>query len=392
MQDPTPTKADVPVSSVYDSFAEKQLLAALYSLICLMGVVGNSSVLLAVILSRKPRTTTNVFVVNLAVADLLSCLNLPIMILAVLSDSREDLLVSESLCAVEGFLLLVCVWTSLNNITIFAVYRAFITRRKNRSRLFNRRRLAALVVTTWLVPFAVGLVPTVMYGFSSYGYDDKLSTCTFSPASEGTGAFSRITTALFYPVQLTVTFASYAVILYTVRQHVGRVDAIPKQPLAVVSGVMSLTSQSRGPQQLVHEEVPGHSQQLRAPTSNLLWSGTHRSLHAHPLPTRSSTDRRQARRQSRRNIDINLSLFLVVFFFVICCGPYPVLLILLGDKSNKVVPFFAAILVSNSCINPVIYTARHPDFKTVIRCILLCRLSKIPMKSAFLRRILSRLG
>ena len=69
-----------PNLSVYDSYGEKQLLAAIYSFTCITGVIGNSVVLLAPALSRKPRTPTNVFVVNLA--DLFTCLSLPLNVLA----------------------------------------------------------------------------------------------------------------------------------------------------------------------------------------------------------------------------------------------------------------------------------------------------------------------
>ncbi|XP_038071164.1 G-protein coupled receptor moody-like [Patiria miniata] len=366
--------------SVFDSFAEKQLLAALFGLMFFIGVLGNSSVLLAVVLSRKPRSATNVFVVNLAVADLITCLSLPIMVLALLSDSREKLLVPDNLCALQGFVLIVCIGCSLNNIATIAFYRALITRRRRPIWLFNRRGLATIVATTWLIPLVVGLLP-IISEFGSYEYDDKLSTCSY----KGSATFSRIMSAAYYPVQLIVTFTSYALVFYTVRQHVRRVNDAPGQPIALVGGAMRLPLRPFAPMR-PHQlaiQVTTSSSQEQVLATNQLQSNHPPSIARQPAP---------ARRQLRRKIDVNLTLFLVVIFYIICVSPFLVLVLLLEDNSQKIVPFLGALIVSNSCINPVIYTARHPDFKAVIRCILLCKLSKIPMQSAFLRGLLSFRG
>ncbi|XP_038073118.1 melatonin receptor type 1B-B-like [Patiria miniata] len=381
--------------SVYDSYAEKQLLAALYGLIFVAGVLGNISVLLAVVLSRKPRTTTNVFVVNLAVADLITCLSLPIMILAVLSENRAKLLVSESLCTFHGVLVVVCIGCSINNITSIAVYRALITRRRNRSRfisLFNRRGLAALVTTNWLIPFTIGILPIVSE-FGSYGYGDELSTCSFTLKANGSSTYSKIMLAVYYPVQLVVTFVSYALILITVIKVARKVNANPRQTVAVVGGAMRLTAGLRTTRPSVYGNVPASNllqvptpdRHLRGGTGRQAWTAyrpSSRAARTHPV-------RSSARPLLRRNREVTLSLFLVLFFFLICCTPFAVAIVLLQDRFHKFVPFLAALFISNSCINPVIYTARHPEFKAVIRCIIVCRLSKIPMKSSFLRRLLT---
>ncbi|XP_038068618.1 beta-3 adrenergic receptor-like [Patiria miniata] len=382
------------VLSVYDSYAEKQLLAALYSLISIAGVLGNSSVLLAVVLSRKPRTTTNVFVVNLAVADLFTCLSLPIMVLAVLSENRERLLVSHSLCALQGFTAIVCIGCSLNNIASIAVYRALITRRKSRGDrvwLCNHYRLAAMVALTWLIPLVVGLLPIVSE-FGSYEYDDKLSTCSFNPTAQGSGTFSKITVSLYYPLQVLCILTSYASIFFKVRRQGRRVNVIPNQPLAVVGGVMRLPARPGTPRQphLPADEPPPANNHLSVSTANNpVPRGSSPSSSASHATREQPANRRHL---SRRSVGITRSLFLVVLVFFVLVAPYFVTVSVISDISKKFIPFLGMICVSNSCMNPMIYASRHPDFKTVIRCIVLCRLSKIPMKSSLLRRVLSSRG
>ncbi|XP_038064784.1 beta-3 adrenergic receptor-like [Patiria miniata] len=358
MPNVTPADDEGSVASVYDSYGEKQLLAALYGLISFAGVIGNSAVVLAPILSRKPRTTTNVFVINLAVADLLTCLSLPIMILAVLGESKEKLLIPPPLCAVQGFLFVVCIGCSVNSIASIAIYRALITRRTNQSRriwLFNRRGLAATVAMNWLVPVAFSILPISSLA-GSYEYNTNLNTCSFNPTAQGSGTFSKITVTLF-ALQLVVVFASSAFIVFSVRKHIERVNVIPQQPIAFAGAVMRLPGRQPG----THGE--GHP-----------------SAHQHP--------RNRHRRTFRRSLDVTFTLFLVVFCFMVCCTPYLVAAVALKGNAQKHLPFLAALLITNSCINPVIYTARHPDFKEVCRCIMLCRLSEIPRKSSFLRNLL----
>ncbi|XP_022081358.1 G-protein coupled receptor moody-like [Acanthaster planci] len=397
MSNYTQTVGVVSTTSVYTSYIERQFLAAIYGLISFAGVLGNCAVLLAVVLSRRPRTVTNVFVVNLAVADLITCLSMPISILAALSESREELLVSRNLCAFQGFVLIVCIGCSLNNIAAIAVYRALITRRQNSSRLralFSRRGLAVMVSTSWLIPFAVGLLPIVSE-FGSYEYDFKLSTCTFNPTANGSSTFSKIMVALYYPVQLLTTFASYAVILYTVRRHRRRITAATERRVAVVgSATMKLPPSPNTP-------GPSHKPAWQGLSANdrLRVAPAHGPLRQRSRPGSFPAIRpssraavgppAQGRRHIHRQIKVNLSLFLVVFFFLLCFTPYSVLMALLRNKSLKVFPFLGALVTFNSCVNPVIYAARHPDFKTVIRSILLCRPSQIPMKSSFLQSLLS---
>ncbi|XP_038064765.1 D(1A) dopamine receptor-like [Patiria miniata] len=240
----TSTNSEGSVASVYDSYGEKLLLAALYGLISFAGVIGNSAVVLAPILSRKPRTTTNVFVINLAVADLLICMSLPITLLAVLSESKEKLLIPPPLCAFQGFLFVVCIGCSMNSIASIAIYRTLITLRTNQSRrkwLFNRRGLAAMVAINWLLPSSASLMPIVSEA-GSYEYDTKISTCSINPSSKGFKTFAKLITAC-YPLQLVVIFASSVFIVFSVRKHIRRVNSIRQQQIAVVGAVMKLNAQ-----------------------------------------------------------------------------------------------------------------------------------------------------
>ena len=106
---------------VFAAYGERQLIAAFYSVIMIVGTLGNCLVLLAVLLSRKLRTVPNVFVVNLSVADLISSLSMPWQAVAVLS--VDDWPLSDWVCAMGALCVLVPVSSSINTLTLIAINR-----------------------------------------------------------------------------------------------------------------------------------------------------------------------------------------------------------------------------------------------------------------------------
>ena len=60
------------------TYGERIGVAVLILVIFIFGLIGNSIVILAVVLSKELQTVSNVFVVSLAVADLCYCLLLPL--------------------------------------------------------------------------------------------------------------------------------------------------------------------------------------------------------------------------------------------------------------------------------------------------------------------------
>ncbi|CAL4097184.1 unnamed protein product, partial [Meganyctiphanes norvegica] len=99
------------------------LLIVLYSVLILVGSIGNSLVIAAV--ARKPsmRTARNVFIVNLAVADLLVCMvNKPLTLMEILTQ-YWPLGDTPFLCGLFGTLQATCIFVSTISITAIALDR-----------------------------------------------------------------------------------------------------------------------------------------------------------------------------------------------------------------------------------------------------------------------------
>ena len=69
------------------AYGERVFGAIIVIIVSVVGIFGNSMIILSVIISKKLRTSTNAFVVNLGVADLLTCLFLPWFAVALLGQN-----------------------------------------------------------------------------------------------------------------------------------------------------------------------------------------------------------------------------------------------------------------------------------------------------------------
>ena len=116
------TTSPVPtVEFLFDDPVQRIIVAVMFLIAALVGSVGNTIVIIAVCLSRKLRTVTNVFVVNLAVADLLTSLFVPWNAVALLSLDGWPL--PFWICSVAGAITYLCISASFYSLASIAVNR-----------------------------------------------------------------------------------------------------------------------------------------------------------------------------------------------------------------------------------------------------------------------------
>ncbi|XP_022096746.1 octopamine receptor 1-like [Acanthaster planci] len=316
---------------VYQRFAERQAIAGIFLTGAILGSVGNCFVVAAVALSRKLRTTTNVFVVNLALADILTSLFMPWQAVAILGGGDEwPIPGAPWLCVAAGFVIVVTYGCSINNLALIAVNRwVGITKsRFTTRRIYTARKLALMVIFAWAMPLSCALIP-VLTDFGELGYEKLYASCTWVIAKSV--YYSMFLSAMYYPLQLILITLCYSSIFCYVRktsQKMARADA-PSVSEKVSSG--------------------GASRAMR----RKLW---------------------------KRQLDVTKNLLYIVLAFVLCLTPYFTTIIFTTDWSQRLVPWVGGILFFNSCVNPFIYATSHPDFKEAFGYMIRCR--KIPTSNA----------
>ncbi|XP_038044298.1 allatostatin-A receptor-like [Patiria miniata] len=317
-------------NQIYQYFSVRQALAGMIITGGILGTVGNCFVVAAVVLSKKLRTTTNVFVVNLAVADILTSLFVPWQAVGLLGGEEWPIPGASWVCAMAAFVIVVTFGCSINSLALIAVNRwVGITKsRVTTRRIYTARKLALMVIFSWAIPLGCALLP-VLTDFGELGYEKLYSSCTW--VIEESVYYSIFISAMYYPIQLILITVCYTSIFCYVCKTSRRM--------------------TRANAPSISEEVCGQ--------------GANRAMR---------------RKLWKRQVDVTKNLLYIVLAFVLCLTPYFVTIVFSSDWSRQLVPWAAAILFCNSCVNPFIYATSHPVFKEAFGYMVRCQ--KIPTSGA----------
>lgn len=209
------------VTFVFSDTRQRVIVASMFLFIAVAGTIGNSLVILSVLASKKLRTTTNAFVVNLAVADLLTSLCVPWNAVTLLG--FNGLPIPEMICSIVAGVLFTCIGCSLYTLASIAIYRvALITRpfqvyRKE----FNRKMVAIIIVLIWIIPCCVVIIPP-FFDIGELGYNRKYFTCSGKSSHHNSNIFDLIVAAALYPIPLVTIIACYSAIYISLRRHLKR--------------------------------------------------------------------------------------------------------------------------------------------------------------------------
>ncbi|XP_071794313.1 histamine H2 receptor-like [Asterias amurensis] len=325
----------------FEDYTQRAIIGSLVCFVALSGFVGNVLVILAVVLSKKLQTRTNAFVVNLASADLVTCLTAPFAAVALFSMKGWPM--PEVVCTVAAAIGFTSLGCSIMNLAAISINRFVLITRSigTYHSIYTPKKIATTLVFTWLYPALVCSLP--FFGIGKWGYSDKYKTCTQDTSVESSDLFSLLLSALIYPIPLIILFVCY----FKIYRH--------------VTGHM--------------KKMMGKGIEM-ADTSNP--SGAS-STQLHKEPAGSF---------SKRQVQITKNLFLVVCAFIACLAPFFIALMI--PPSDPVIPWTGAIIIFNSAVNPVIYGVKHPHFKEVFRQMLRCRYHMIPEPSSCLRKMRSK--
>ncbi|XP_071794461.1 alpha-1B adrenergic receptor-like [Asterias amurensis] len=325
----------------FEDYTQRAIIGSLLCLVALSGFVGNVLVILAVILSKKLQTSTNAFVVNLATADLITCITSPFSAVALFSMNGYPL--PELVCSVSAAIYFITLGCSIMNLTTIAINRYILITKSMQTyqSIYTPKKIAAMMVMTWLYPTLVCSLP--LFGIGKWGYSDKYKTCAEVNSAKFSDLFSQLGSALIFPIPLIILFVCY----FKIYRH--------------ITGHM--------------KKMMGEGIEMSDSSNRSSTSSTHQ-LH-----------RKRAESFSKRQVEITNNLFIVVCAFVVCFAPFAVALMI--PNSDPAIPWTGMFASFNSAVNPVIYGVKHPHFKEVFRHMLRCRYHMIPEPSSCLRKMRS---
>ena len=323
----------------FEDYTQRVIVGSMFCLVPVFGLIGDILVIWAVVLSKKLQTRTNAFVVNLATADLFSCISGPLT--AVPLFSKKGLLLPEMVCSIAAVMYYSTMACSIINLTAIAINRfVLITKpRETYLSIYTTKKIAAMLAFTWLYPALVCCFP--LFGLGRWGYSDKYKICALDYSYETSYIFQGLASGLIYPIPLIILVFCYFKIYRYITGHTKR--------------------------------MTGNGIEL-----NILSPGTS-AQQQHKTPRGSF---------SKKQLEITKNLFYVVCSFIACLAPFAISLLI--PPLEFVIPWTGVIAVFNSAINPIIYGAKHPHFKEVFRHMLRCRYHIIPEPSSCLQKMISR--
>lgn len=294
------------------TFVEVSLLLILN----VLSLMGNTLVCASVYKNTRLRTTTNLYIMALAVSDLLSAVFVMPIGTAVLITGKWKF--GGITCQLHAFFSLFVIYVSPVTMGLTAVnrYVRMCKTDQQYKKLFSAAKSRALLFSVWSFVACYTLVPR-LFGLQAYEFVPGYAQCSIAHLSEsGKMIHYGFVVTLFFLLPLMATIICYTKVAKRIRQHnVGT----------------SLTIQRR--------------------ERNL-------SISAH-------------------EIKVSKSLFVVVFAFMICWIPFWVIVILRRFRLVAEMPrnfelLCVFLLYFSNTINPFIYAGMNQLFKREFRKILFC--------------------
>ncbi|XP_071795083.1 melatonin receptor type 1B-A-like [Asterias amurensis] len=353
------TKAPV-YSSLYP-YEARAALVGVWILTCILGLVGNSLVIWSVILSKKLRTVTNAFVVNLSVADFWTSLSYPWICVALVSNESWPL-ESEVPCVIAAIQLYTGLGASIYSLASIALNRVvLVTQTTNTySWWYTPGKVVVMISLTWVIPCIVFFLPPIL-GIGSIGYDPQDNTCSDQDGHPRGPEYNLAQSVGLFPVPMLIIICCYTALYIHLKRHFRKQkksrSCKNSQSISTVVGLDGETS-----------------------TGFNVATGESSVTNAEHVAKKA----RQA--ISRQQLAITKNLFLVFCIFTLLLSPYFISLAI--PSSRKFALYGVTITVFNSCVNPIIYAVNHPQFKVVMRQIVKCRYSEIQEPSDLLKLLL----
>ena len=316
-------QTDCPKATMADELGSRSLSRKTFQICALvlmnvMSLVGNILVCVSVYRNRRLRTTTNLYIIALAISDLLSAVFVMPLGAGVLISSRW--VFGEVLCQFHAFFSLFVIYVSPVTMGLIAVNR-FVrickSKRQYKS-LFSAKKSCALLAMVWTFVATYTLVPRV-FGLQAYEFVPGYAQCSIAHLSEiGKMIHYGIVLTLFFITPLIATIISYFKVAKKIRKHNSSNTIFAIQRGRSYTGISS------------------------------------------------------------QEIKLSKSLFAVVFAFMTCWIPFWVIVVLrrfhLVDVMPRSVELLCMFLLYfSNTINPFIYTGMNPLFKREFRKTLCCK-------------------
>lgn len=191
------------------------IITVVISLVTILAIVGNVLVTMSVLMKASLRTSTNYFIVNMAVSDLLSALtNWPLYATEGMLSGRSSIqgFLATFVCKLGMYSRAISQAVSVLSLVLIVVERFVAIVHPFHAKMLTTRLRALLLLFTWLFPLSIGF-PYVW--FPKIVQDGPQTFCRFSWARLELSLFYTAGFLIFYCVPFILIIVLYSKIMKT---------------------------------------------------------------------------------------------------------------------------------------------------------------------------------
>ncbi|XP_071944255.1 uncharacterized protein [Antedon mediterranea] len=312
------------------------LQVILLIIISMVGLLGNTLTIIAIFRTKSLRITTNYFLINLAIADILVCVIIePFYIVSLIYRGWP---MSTEFCKTIGALTCLSLAASVINLLAISVNRYYcIVKNKLYAMVFSSNRTIIYCLVIWAISFLSIVLPSA--GVGDFGFNEHLMICGY-PATHASYVYQIVSMVIMFVASTCVIVYCYCNIYKRMQDSSRRTQRIT-----------STNSESNSNINCVEEKKSTFSRMK-----------SHKSSNMTMLP-------------KKRDLQVAKTLLIVLLTFVICWTPSVLLTVF--DKYYKAPDLLrqitAILALTNSSVNPFIYAWRNRGFRLAYIRIIKCR-------------------
>ncbi|WKY00564.1 hypothetical protein Q1695_014973 [Nippostrongylus brasiliensis] len=351
---------------------ENYVLIFTFITIFLLSVIGNALVIVVIMQQRAMRSITNIYLMNLAITDLmLSVVCMPPTLLSMVTNCW---IFGNILCKVFAYLQPMVVTASAYTLAVIAFERYYAICRPLHSRIWQTRSHAyAMIMLVWIVALAANVLMLFMYEEQTYNGNGL--TCAPIHRSIYHFANQVYMTIVLLAVPLVTMTVLYGSVIRTlklgIRLEIAAVDSVDQE---------NSTDENNGevnPKVLFFRKL---TTKLRSgkKSSALPKSSENSVLRKSEIsPMESSLRSTHVQKSAVAKQRVIKMLIVVVIIFFCCWTPSYIwwLLLMAGDSfeslelsvwNSEVNTFITLLTYISSCTNPITYCFLNKKFRTAI--------------------------
>lgn len=151
---------------------EKMIFGTWLTISMLCAIIGNLMVIVVVIRHKGMQTRTNMFLVNLAIADfLVGILLAPFSLITIIKDTW---IFGEAMCNINGFLNTICFITSIHTLMYISIHK-YVSITRPFSRILNHWKILLMSLAAWMWSLVCAIL--TMFILSKVVYKEATMQC-----------------------------------------------------------------------------------------------------------------------------------------------------------------------------------------------------------------------